>query len=118
MRHVLIARAFWRFTLVAGICASAIFIIFEEKLLLGSPSVRPSFISLSLGTPDNYLLLFGQFNFLGQKPKAQHVILGLYPYNRPPKFQFFPLIRGEKWDFDSQEMKSTGPLIYTCGSTV
>ena len=89
MRHVLITGAFWRFTLVVRIRAWAVFIIFEEELLFGSPSVRPSFISLSLGTPDNYLLLLRQFSFPGQKPKAQHVMLGLYPYNSSSKFRFF-----------------------------
>ena len=80
MRHVPIAGASWRVTLVTGIHARVSFIISEKELLLGSPSIRSSLIRLSLGTPNNYLLLLGQFSVPGQKLKAQHVILGLYPY--------------------------------------
>ena len=76
--------------------AWAAFIISEEELLLRLLSIRSSLIRLSLGTLDNYLLLLGQFSVPTQKPKAQHVILGLYPYNSLSKFRFFPLIRGEK----------------------
>ena len=99
MRHVPIARASWRVILVAGMHAWAAFIISEEELLLGSHSVRSSLIRLSLETLDNYLVLLGQFSVPEQKPKAQHVILGLYPYNNPLKFRFIPLIWGEKVGF-------------------
>ena len=33
------------------------------------------------------------------RPKAQCIILGLYPYNSPLKLRIFPLIRGEKVGF-------------------
>ena len=33
------------------------------------------------------------------RPKAQYMILGLYPYNSPLKLWFFPLIRGENVGF-------------------
>ena len=89
MRHVPISGVSWRVTLVAGICTWAVFIISEEELLLGSPSVHPSFISLLVGNPDNYLLLLGQFSYPGQRPKAQHVILGLYPYIYNMKITWF-----------------------------
>ena len=42
-----------------------------------------------MGNPDNYLLLLGQFSYLGQRPKAQHVILGLYPYIYNMKITWF-----------------------------
>ena len=110
MRHVLITGAFWRFILVAGIRAWAIFIISEEELLLGSPFVRPSFISLSLGNPVNYLLLLGQFNCPKQRPKAQHVILGLYPYNSLSKFRFFPFHPRRKVGFWFRRDEVNWPL--------
>ena len=99
MRHVPIAGAFWRAILVAIIHTWTTFIISEEELLLGPPSVCSSLMRLKLETPNCYLPFLGQFSILEQKPKVQHIILGLYPYNSSSKFRFFPLIRGEKVGF-------------------
>ena len=62
------------------ICNRALTIKYLRISVLGIHFIRPLFISLSIGNPDNYLLLLGQFSCPGQRPKTQHIILGLYPY--------------------------------------
>ena len=65
------------------------FFISKEEPLLGLHSVHPSFECLSVGGPDKVLLLLERFSYFGQRPKAERVILGLYPYKtHPANLQF------------------------------
>ena len=118
MRHVPIVGAFWRITLVAGMHAWAAFIISEEEFLLGSPSIRSSFIRLSLEASDICLLLLGLSSVPKQRPKAQHVILGLILTIALQNPGFSLLFEEKMWDFDIYWINYHNFLIHTCGSTV
>ena len=97
--HVPINGASWRAILVAKIHVWTALIRSEEGFILGSPSICPFLMRLQIGISYNYSSLLGSPKRPQTEPKTHRMVLGSYPYNSPSKFQFFPLIWGEKVGF-------------------